>query len=189
MDHAPLEAVADRIRALAGLDAGAVERPSRIARLAGVEVWLADWDREMGRLERQPTGPVILVARRLPRPLCEWVVGHELAHWARGTGCSRGHRTAEERACDYIGAAIQMPRGPFADAWRQRPDRYEEIAALFGAHAPAAALRVGEVASVAIAVDTGRWVYQRGDWGGKRPESVPHVVFPLATGRVLRRAA
>lgn len=161
------EAAVDALLARAGVPTGEVASPLYIARrVLGAGCIIRTRSPLLGSLGRLGEQWLVSVRAGLPDAIALWVVGHELAHWERGTACGRGTSRAdasEEAICDYAGAALQMPRAAFqrrlheiggARPWRQ-------LALDFGTTETSAALRAGEVEERAIAVVCPHRVYAR----------------------------
>lgn len=156
VDTYELEWVVEDLYRRAGAQAGDVWAPSELARrILGREAivlvrglapraLLAEVD--------EPSGWVVRVRRGLPLPIEEWSIGHELAHLAG---------VVDERAADYIGAAIQMRRAPFLVAMAEHGEAWHELAERFGTTSTSAALRAAELEQRALAVVTPQRVYAR----------------------------
>lgn len=102
----------------------------------------------------------IMLARGLPALVAHFAVAHELGHWLL-----RRHGYAgddEERAADYLGAALLAPRRAFLAARRALGDDLPALAEAFGTTETSAALRLGEVCSVPLAVVAPQTVRVRG---------------------------
>jgi len=160
------EGDAEALRRMAGLEADEVASPLWIARkLLG-----ADGVRDVrmaGRyatLARVGDRRIIAVNPRLPDPVYQWAVGHELGHWIRGSG--HGEQGCEEQACHYVAAALLMPRAAFLGAYRRRGHdaaSVHQLALAFGVTDTSAALRIGETDGKPIAVVAPHRVFARGD--------------------------
>lgn len=156
MDTYELEWVVEDLYRRAGAQPGDVWAPSDLARrILGPEAIV----RVRGLAPRavlvEVDGPgawVVRVRRGLPPPIEEWSVGHELAHLAG---------VVDERAADYIGAAIQMRRGPFLAALGAHGEAWHKLAERFGTTSTSAALRAAELEERALAVVTPQRVYAR----------------------------
>lgn len=114
---------------------------------------------ELGWLARRGDRRVVVVQAGLSRPILEWVVGHELGHWIRGT--EHGD-PQEELICDYIGAAIQMRRSVFLRRARVSRRSLPQLAFEFGTTQTSVALRLGETDRWAVAVVLPQRIYARG---------------------------
>lgn len=136
----------------AGADSHDVWTPSQLARKLGVRVIRVANAIARGHLAYVAGRPVIAVRAGLPRAIEEWTIGHELGHYL-------GLGQDEERAADYLGAAIQMRRRPFLRALHDRRDAWHELGPLFGATSTSAARRAAELEDRALAVITPGRVY------------------------------
>lgn len=126
----------------AGAGAGDVWAPSRLARALGLRVIATPGLRPLAELAHVHDAPVVAVRRRAPPAMGEWAIGHELGHWAG---------VADERACDYVGAAILLRRRPFLRALAEGLE-WHELAERFRTTCTSVALRAGEVDGRGIAV-------------------------------------
>lgn len=129
--------------------------PSTLAEVLGVPVDRVANLKALAKLEPDPYDPerrLIQVRRTLPPEIAEWAVGHELGHWAGLT---------DERACNYVGAALLLRRRPFLAALRSGED-WATIAEAFGTTSTSAVLRAGELEGRPLAVVTPGRVYARG---------------------------
>lgn len=95
----------------------------------------------------------ILVSAAASGPVRDWVLAHEVGHvQLQRLGFSGTYRETED-AADAIAAALLMPRRAFAQAARLHGLRgFVSLASDFSVTQTAAALRVGEVAGVPVAV-------------------------------------
>jgi Zn-dependent protease with chaperone function len=114
---------------------------------------------ELGWLARRGASRVVVVQGGLSRPILEWVVGHELGHWVRG---SAHGDPLEELRCDYIGAAIQMRRAVFLARAKAVKGNLAQLAFDFGTTQTSAALRLGELTARGVAVVLPERIYTRG---------------------------
>ncbi len=169
-DQLELEGIAEAAYCSAGLDP---ERPhvARLARaLLGPEA--------IRRGPRPLHGPAALVrvgeewrivlARGLPPLQAVFAVGHELGHWLLRQHGYDGDD--EERDADYLAAALLAPRSAFLAARRVLRDDLPALAATFGMTETAAALRLGEVCRVPLAVVAPQTVRVRGPEGWVWPD-------------------
>lgn len=100
--------------------------------------------RNPGYLQWRPDGYRILV--RPDNPDLNFTIAHELGHWAlRELDSFRGTPAEEERAANYVGAAILAPPRIVARAHRQWGERIRPMARAFGLSQTAMVLRLGEV--------------------------------------------
>lgn len=139
------ERIADDIRVQAGLCDGS---PSRIARALGIDVAYVTGMIDRGGLAEAGGRWFIGIRRSLPDAYREHTIGHELAHWWARTN---GVVDTEEQA-DYVGAALQMPRGAFFSVARETACALSDLAVAFGTTETAAALRLGELERAPVAV-------------------------------------
>lgn len=84
-----------------------------------------------------------------------FVLLHELAHWALGSGGS-------EEECDALAAALLAPRRAFLLAVAALGSDFGALAAHFGASESCVALRLGEATGCPLALITPRAVRLRG---------------------------
>lgn len=143
-----------------------VWRPSRVAcAIFGPHaIALVPHQAQLGRL----VGRRIYVRAGLPTQIEEWIIGHELGHYA----LSLTGREGLEAECDYIGAAIQMRRSIFAARMREVRHDFRTLAIDFATTQTSAAMRVGEISNRPIAVLTPTRVYTRGELAGMAAEHV-----------------
>jgi hypothetical protein len=102
----------------------------------------------------------IVLARSLPPLYAVFAVGHELAHWLLAQHGYDGDD--EEAAADYLGAALLAPRRAFLAARRALGDDLPGLAEAFSITETGAALRLGEVLRVPVAVVSPGLVRVRG---------------------------
>ena len=102
----------------------------------------------------------IVLARSLPPVYAVFAVGHELAHWLLAKHGYEGDD--EEAAADYLGAALLAPRRAFLAARRALGDDLPALAKAFSTTETGAALRLGEVLRVPVAVISPELVRVRG---------------------------
>lgn len=103
----------------------------------------------------------IVLSRSLPRLAALFAIGHELGHWLlRRHGCWCGE--SEEREADYLGAALLAPHRAFRRAYYQLGADLPALAAAFSTPEAGAALRLGEVMHVPLAVVAPQTVRVRG---------------------------
>lgn len=120
----------------------------RVLLVAPTEVW------GLGEVSVGDDGELeILVAAGQSDLERAWTLAHEVAHvHLRRGGWVGGYRESED-AADAIAAALLMPRRAFARATRQHGRRaFVGLADAFSVTETAAALRVGEVDRVPVAV-------------------------------------
>ena len=102
----------------------------------------------------------IYVTASLPRSYALFAVGHELGHWLLRREGYQGED--EEREADYLGGALSAPRVAFLAAYRALGADFEKLAAVFKTTETGAALRLGEVLRLPLAVVTPALVRVRG---------------------------
>lgn len=108
---------------------------------------------------------LIAVRKSLSKPYAQHAIGHELGHYiVDREGVTFETSDQLETACDYIGAAIQMRRGPFRARVRSVGLDPRQLAIDFGTTETGAALRVGETEHVPLAVVSPATVRARGPW-------------------------
>lgn len=145
MDSADLDRLAKEVRARARLKDDELERaPEIIVRILGPRsIAVSRSMRCAGRLDRDERGYVIVV-REGARDM-NFTLAHELAHWALiEIARFKGPRLAEERAANYVAAAILAPKRSVQRAskiWDSLP----EMAEAFGLAKTSMNLRLGEV--------------------------------------------
>jgi hypothetical protein len=91
----------------------------------------------------------IYLRRGLDPARQRWAVAHELGHVALGLDSSS---RANEDACDAFAAALLLPRRAFQSALRQTGLSYTKLARWFVTTESCAALRLGEVTDVPLAL-------------------------------------
>lgn len=161
------EATVGALLERASVAVGDVASPLYVARrLLGRDCIIRNRSTLLGSLGRLGEQYYITARAGLPDPIFLWVLGHELAHWERGSPCGRGTRTArpsEETICDYAGAALQMPRVAFQRRLNEIGGRkpWRQLALDFATTETSAALRAGEVEERAIAVVAPHRLYAR----------------------------
>lgn len=92
----------------------------------------------------------IILGRNVPMPAALFYVGHELGHWLL-----RRHGVQvddEEAAADFLAGALLAPRRAFVGAVREHGHNLRALADAFDVTETAAALRLGEVLHVPLAV-------------------------------------
>lgn len=136
--------------------------PTKIARILGIEVRWVPGLRTLGVLGKVAGKTVIAVRASLPFARRQHVVGHELGHLLLAR---EGVPVEEQREewCDYIGAAIQMPRAIFRRRAREAQCNWTQLALDFHVTETSAALRVAEVSGDPMAVVCPHRVYARGE--------------------------
>lgn len=92
----------------------------------------------------------IILSRSLLPLYALFAVGHELGHWLLARHGYDGDD--EERAADYLGAALLAPRRAFLAARRALGDDLPALADALSMTETGAALRLGEVLGVPLAV-------------------------------------
>lgn len=172
-DLAEAEGVATWILRRAGVDPDDAVSTRAVARGLGISV----------RRERQLARGSIVYLRgeariyvhpRLTPQREEWVIGHELGHWARPEVERSEH---EERMCDAIGAALVAPRAAVARIARQIGHRVHAVAELLHVEQSLALLRIGEVTGRSVILLRSPAI-ARGDafeWG-ETPRALPRSI-------------
>ena len=153
MEMGDLERLAESIYERAGYDEEDVATPLEIAqKLFGpTGVRLVAGQVPPGTLGTLNGQRLIGVRKSLPDQARLFAIGHELGHWVlERERC--GKDAVTERACDYIGAALMVPRGPFRSAVRVHNDNWTELALDFDTTETMVALRYGEVIGSPVAV-------------------------------------
>ena len=102
----------------------------------------------------------IVISRSLPAIYATFAVGHELGHWLLARSGYRGDD--EEASADYLAGALLAPRRAFISAWRAMGDDFAALAETFSMTETGAALRLGEVLRVPLAVISPALVRVRG---------------------------
>lgn len=94
-----------------------------------------------------------------------FLCGHEFAHWAmRQEGARFATEADEERAADYLGAALVAPRRSVHAALREVGEEPEALASALQSTQSLAMLRVGEVTGRPLALVRPGVVRVRGGW-------------------------
>lgn len=108
----------------------------------------------------------IVLSRSLPPRYALFAVAHELGHWLLAryghVGDDALDGMGEERAADYLGAALLAPRRTFLTARRALGNDLPELADAFALTETGAALRLGEVLRLPLAVVAPQQVRVRG---------------------------
>lgn len=101
----------------------------------------------------------IVIGRSLPPLYALFAVAHELGHWLLRR---HGLDDTDEAAADYLGAALVAPRPAFRAAWRTKGCELAQLAEALHMTETGAALRLGEVLRVPLAVVAPHRVRVRG---------------------------
>jgi hypothetical protein len=167
-----LDEQVEQLYRLARGRAGEVWTPSRlaVAILGHQAIAVVPGLPQLGML----LGRQIRVREGLLPAIEEWAIGHELGHLIRGSTSSS---QAEEDACNYIGAAIQMRRAPFAKRFREVGNDYVRLARDFGTTETSAVMRIGEVTGRPVAVVLRHRIYARGELATLPERSVRALAF------------
>lgn len=105
-------------------------------------------------------GDTIFVPRKVRLSRLQWLVAHELGHWALRRA---GEDDSDERSASYVGGAVLVPRRDLSRSLRQGWDLDELRRQHPYAPAHAIAVRVAQVREAGVAVyDQGRL---RRRWG------------------------
>lgn len=149
-----MERLAAEVRRIARLQDGEVALAPRIA----LAVLGKGAIRRASRLQSEACLTIIdgryrIVMREIGRD-SNFAIAHELGHWAlRVLGNYGGPE--EERAANFVGAAILAPPPPWAAARRYYPaDGWDPIARTFGVSQTCAGLRAHDVEGIPIAILT-----------------------------------
>jgi len=113
--------------------------------------------------------PRIYYRSSLAPQRADFVVAHELAHWALGTRLTEDENDIES-ACDALAAALIAPRRAFLDAVRAYGTRLPRLARAFQTTESLTALRLGETTGEPLALVAPRSVRVRGamySWPGE----------------------
>lgn len=102
----------------------------------------------------------IVIGRHLPPLYAHFAIAHELGHYLLRQHGYDGDD--EERAADFLGAALIAPRRAFLAARRAVGEDLPDLARAFGMTETAVALRLGEVCHVPLAVVAPQTVRVRG---------------------------
>ena len=177
MDVWESDAWALDIRRRANVDPDEVVRPSELARrlpgLAGVVQAKGLRLVKDGELQRGPEGWRIVVRAGIPLVRARFAVLHEIAEFAIGDAVDEHI----DHACNAVAASLAMPRRPFGRALRAHGGDPHRLGEIFVVSSIAAALRIGEVTRIPVAVVTPRRVWTRG----------PEIAWP--SGDELQRIA
>lgn len=157
-----LEGIADAAYRQAGMDADRPHVP-RLARALLGGAAIQKGPRPLhgpAALVRVGEDWRIVIARGLPPLYAHFAIAHELGHHLLRQHGYDGDD--EERAADYLGAALIAPRRAYLAARRALGDALPALAETFGMTETAAALRLGEVCHVPLAVVAPQTVRVRG---------------------------
>lgn len=162
MEQLELEGIAEAAYREGGLDP---ERPN-VERLARSLLGPSAVQRGARLVSGSPSALVrvgsdwrIVIARTLSREYALHAIGHELGHWLMAR---HGGDVHDERAADYLGAALLAPRSAFIAAHRALGDDLPALAEAFSTTETGAALRLGEVHRIPLAVISPALVRLRG---------------------------
>lgn len=164
LPYSDLEGCVDALYEIAGCESDEVLFPSSLAeQLFGDEcIQRVPHMIASGALGRAGEQHYIAVRASIRGSAFEHIVGHELGHWILRREGSTMRNTELELACDFIGAAIQTRRRPFARGARGRERDFKQLALDFQTSETLVALRVGEVLNIPIAVIAPLTVRARG---------------------------
>lgn len=102
----------------------------------------------------------IYLAHSVPPTYAAFAVGHELGHWLLARAGVRDND--EQPSADYLGGALIAPRPAFLAAYRAVGRDFRQLAAAFSTTETGAALRLGEVLHLPLAVISPALVRVRG---------------------------
>lgn len=171
LDEGDLEGSAEAIYELAGYDRDDVDATTNVARKLGIRIVRVAHMTVLGSLSSFEDRPIIAIRAGMSREREGHVVGHELGHWILRREGHTETNDEVERACDFIGAAVMMPRRVFASCARGHERDFRQLAFDFAASQTMAALRVGEVLGVPIIVVAPHAVRARGQVHGVDEQS------------------
>lgn len=136
--------------------------PTKVARDLGIEVRWVPHLRTLGASGRLAGRAIIAVRSSLSFVRRQFVVAHELGHYLLGR---EGVPSSEQREewCDYVGAAIQMPRQAFRARAGEVERNWAQLALDFHVTETSAALRTAETTGEPMAVVCPHHVYARGE--------------------------
>lgn len=136
--------------------------PTKVARDLGIEVRWVPHLRMLGASGKVAGRAIIAVRSSLSFVRRQFVVAHELGHFLlTRDGVVSGDQ--REEWCDYIGAAIQMPRATFRKRAHETSRSWRQLALDFSVTETSAALRQAETTGEPMAVVCPHRVYARGD--------------------------
>ena len=150
-----LESLVDDAYARAGLRRGELVPPTKLARLLGYEVHFVPNMRTMGSRARLEGRKIIGVRSSLLFAGRQHTTGHELGHELLEEAGVGPHEYTEED-CDYLGAAMVIPR-------RCVRDDAQALALSHKTSETLALLRIGEVLGEPVAVVAPLTVRARGE--------------------------
>lgn len=146
IDQADIEGEADAIYRAAGLDSATAAPPIWLATqlLGSGSVVGAPFLRQPGGGCLVRVGPQVRIyyRSRLSQQQRDFVVAHELAHWALRDRA--GNEVETEIACDALAAALIAPRAAFLKVVAKHGARFTRLAKAFACSESLAALRFGE---------------------------------------------
>lgn len=164
LETADIEGEAEALYRAAGLDSGTAAPVLWLATellgagaVCGVHTLRAPGGGCLTRVNGQVR---IYFRNRLPPERRDFVVGHELAHWALGEAC--GDERELEAACDALSAALIAPRRAFLKLAQRHGPRFGRLARAFATTESLVALRLGETTLEPVALVTPATVRVRG---------------------------
>lgn len=164
LDSADIEGEAESLYRSAGIDAGT---PAPAVWLAtellgqGCVVGIHALQQPGGGCLVRVSGQARIYFRhRLPPERRDFVVAHELAHWALGDRA--GEELETEQACDALAAALIAPRRAFLKLVQKHGARFTLLARAFATTESLVALRFGETTFEPLALVAPRSVRVRG---------------------------
>jgi hypothetical protein len=136
--------------------------PTKVARELGIEVRWVPHLRMLGASGKLAGRTIIAVRSSLSFIRRQFVVAHELGHYLLSR---EGVPSAEQQEdwCDYVGAAIQMPRGAFRRRSAETGQNWTQLALDFHVTETSAALRRAETTGEPMAIVCPHRVYARGE--------------------------
>lgn len=146
MSNRELEELALAVRKLAGLSEDELEfAPIMAGRILGNDS-IALIPSLHGHGYLQDTGNGFRILVHPDRPDINFTIAHELGHWAlRTIGQFRGEVVEEERAANYVGAAMLAPATTVMKAHAQWGERIRTMSKAFAISQTAMVLRLAEV--------------------------------------------
>jgi len=164
LDQADIEGEADRLYRAADLDPGTAAPVIWLASELlgdGSVVAVHSLSEPGGGCLARVNGQVRIYYRsRLPPQRRDFVVAHELAHWALRD--SAGGELETEAACDSLAAALIAPRAAFLKVVARHGAHFTRLAKAFACSESLAALRFGETTLEPLALVAPRSFRVRG---------------------------
>lgn len=189
MDKADLEGLVDALYREAGFEPDAPQGLAKLVRSLWRDPEAVQLvPRDALRWTPAMLAPVngrwrIFVRRGVPCETVGFLIGHELGHWAlRREGARFDAEADEERAADYVGAALVATHAAFRRAVREHGTDVRALAEVFGTTESLCLLRLGETTGRDLALVRPGLVRVRGQLNFVWPDEP--TIRGWATGRV-----